>query len=93
MIDDSIENALKCVTHENPTPVLLFGENEWNKRESKYYDIVDELSFEARLEKEGGREFWKDEVASIPEGVPLTRVKDWKEVIQWVESRRREGEL
>lgn len=93
LVDDSLENALKCATHAEPTPVLLFGDNAWNQRESKYTDIKDELSFAQRLEKEGGREFWKDEVTAIPEGVPLTRVKNWGEVIQWVESQRREGKL
>lgn len=93
LVDDSLENALKCVTHPEPTPVLLFGDNAWNQRESKYTNIKDELSFAQRLEKEGGREFWKDEVAKIPEGVPLTRVKNWEEVIQWVESQRKEGKL
>lgn len=93
LIDDSLENALKCATHENPTPVLLFGYNAWNQRESKYEDIKEELSFEQRLEKEGGREFWKDEVVVLPEGVPLKRVKNWEEVLQWVETQRRDGKL
>ncbi|KIP06933.1 hypothetical protein PHLGIDRAFT_106379 [Phlebiopsis gigantea 11061_1 CR5-6] len=93
LVDDSLDNALTCATHEHPTPVLLFGYNAWNQRESKYKDIKDELSFEQRLEKEGGREFWKDEVITIPEGLPLRRVKDWGEVIQWVETQQREGKL
>ena len=92
-LDDSLENALKCVTHSEPTPVLLFGDNAWNQRESKYANIKDELSFAQRLEKEGGREFWKEEVARIPEGVPLTRVRDWQGVIQWVEQQKKEGRL
>ena len=56
-------------------------------------DIKDELSFAQRLEKEGGREFWKDENTVIPDGVPLTKVKDWKEVIAWVEEQREQGKL
>ena len=64
-----------------------------SQRESTYKDINDELSFEQRLVKEGGREFWKDEVVVIPEGLPLKRVQGWEEVIQWVETQQREGKL
>ena len=93
LIDDSLENALKCVLHPEPTPTLLFGYNEWNKRESKYRSDDDSLSHEQRLQKEGGREFWKDDETAVPEGVPLYRVKDWTEVIQWVEAQQKEGKL
>lgn len=84
---------MKCINHVPPTHVLLFGDNEWNKRESKYTDVKTEVSFEQRLEKEGGREFWKDEEVKIPATAPLTRVKGWDEVVSWVEERRAEGEL
>lgn len=93
LVDDSLDNALKCATHAPPTPVLLFGDNAWNQRESHYGDVAAELSFAQRLEREGGREFWKDEVVRIPDGLPLTRVKNWEEVMRWVEDRRREGKL
>lgn len=93
MIDDSIENALKCVNASPPVPTLLFGDNEWNKRESKYSDINAELSFAQKLEKEGGREFWKEEKVVVPEGAPLTRVKDWTEVVAWVEEAQKAGKL
>lgn len=93
MIDDSVENALKCVKADPPVPTLLFGDREWNKRESRYDDISTELSFEQKLEKEGGREFWKEEKVVIPEGAPLTRVKDWAEVIAWVEEAKKAGKL
>ncbi|KAI0803115.1 hypothetical protein BC629DRAFT_1491838 [Irpex lacteus] len=93
LVDDSLENSLKCATHPTPTPVLLFGKNEWNQRLSKYNDIKDEQSFEQRLEKEGGREFWKEENIVIPEGIPLTRVDNWEGVLRWVEEQRSQGKL
>ena len=80
LVDDSLENSLKCATHPTPTPVLLFGKNEWSQRLSKYGNIKEELSFQQRLEKEGGREFWKEENIVIPEGIPLTRVDNWEGV-------------
>ena len=67
--------------------------NEWNKRLSKYADIKEELSFEQRLAKEGGREYWKDEDLVIPEDIPLTRVENWEGVLSWVEQQRSQGKL
>lgn len=93
LIDDSLENALKCAKHPQPTPVLLFGNNAWNQREAKYGAIEDEMSFEARLKKEGGREFWKDEVVHIPAELPITRVPDWKAVVAWAEAALLEGRI
>jgi len=93
LIDDSLENALKCVNATPPVQVLLFGDREWNKRESKYENVKKELSFAERLEKEGGREFWKDEVVKLPEDISLTRVKGWEEVVAWVEAQRKNGKL
>ena len=95
MIDDSVENALKCVTADPPVPVLLFGDYMWNQRVGRYSDITKETSFEDKLAREGGREFWKEESADreVPPGAPLTRVKGWREVVEWVEKRREEGKL
>ena len=95
MIDDSIENALKCVTAEPPVPVLLFGHYQWNSRVGRYADIKKETSFEEKLAREGGREFWKEESADreVPPGAPLTRVKGWQEVVEWVERQRAEGKM
>ncbi len=97
MIDDSIENALKCVTAVPPVPVLLFGNYQWNSRIGRYGDVKLEVSFEEKLKRENGREFWKEESAQlkneIPPGVPLTRVKNWGEVLEWVEKKRAEGVL
>ena len=97
MIDDSVENALKCVTADPPVPVLLFGDYMWNQRVGRYSDITKETSFEDKLKREGGREFWKDDSVAlekeIPPDAPLTRVKDWNEVLEWVEKKTAEGQL
>lgn len=93
MIDDSLENALKCATATPPVPILLFGDNEWNQRLAKYSDIKEEVSFAVKSSREGGREFWKDDNITFPEGAPLTRVKDWKEVVEWVKKARSEGKI
>jgi len=90
LIDDSSENALQVSTSSSaatpPTPVLLFGQYEWNKRLSSHADAMDTMTFDNRLQIEGGKEFWKDERLEdhIPEGAPLHRVKDWQEVVRWV---------
>ncbi|KAG6814040.1 hypothetical protein H0H92_003890 [Tricholoma furcatifolium] len=88
LIDDSAENALQCATYKEPTQVLLFGDYQWNKRLSGPEDAKDEMAFDRRLELAGGKEFWKEETVSIPEGAPLTRVKDWAEVVRWVQSAK-----
>ena len=95
MIDDSAENALKCATADPPVPVLLFGDYMWNKRVGSYSDIKLETSFEEKLAREGGREFWKEESTEslLPPGAPLTRVKDWTELVRWVEKQMAEGKL
>ncbi|KAJ3890663.1 hypothetical protein GG344DRAFT_66090 [Lentinula edodes] len=99
LIDDSSENALQVSTSSSaatpPTPVLLFGHYEWNKRLSLHSDAVDAMAFNTRLQIEGGREFWKYERFEdhIPEGAPLHRVRDWEEVVQFVKSARAANEL
>ena len=95
LIDDSVENAIKCVTADPPVPVLLFGDYAWNQRLATYKNIKDVVSFEEKLKQEGGREFWKEESADkqIPPGVPLTRVKGWSEVLEWVKAKKAEGSL
>ncbi|KAI0728549.1 hypothetical protein C8Q72DRAFT_779596 [Fomitopsis betulina] len=85
MIDDSLENALKCIQADPPVTILLFGDYEWNKRSGTYKHINDEVSFEERTKREGGREWWHDDDAIIPEGAPLTRVNNWAEVVEWVQ--------
>jgi hypothetical protein len=92
LIDDSAENALDCATEKPATPVLLFGDYEWNKRISSPSDNRDEMSFKER-EKMEGKDFWKDEKFEVPEGAPLYRVKDWREVVLWVKNARKEGKM
>ncbi|KAG6866031.1 hypothetical protein C0991_009440 [Blastosporella zonata] len=88
LIDDSVENALQCATYKEPTQVLLFGDYEWNKRLSGPEDANDGMTFDRRIEREGGKEFWKEEYVEIPEGAPLTRVRDWSEVVCWVQDAK-----
>ncbi|KAL0950732.1 hypothetical protein HGRIS_007507 [Hohenbuehelia grisea] len=91
LIDDSAENATQCSTYTPPVRVLLFGDYSWNQRVCGPGDQADEMTFERRLIAEGGREFWKEEKFEIPEGAPLTRVRDWTEVVRWVKQAKAEG--
>ncbi|KAI0768610.1 hypothetical protein BD413DRAFT_563434 [Trametes elegans] len=93
LIDDSAENSIDCACANPPVPVLLFGDYAWNQRIGKYYDVKKEVSFEEKLKREGGREFWKEEKLVVPDGAPLVRVKNWQEVVAWVEKQRAEGKL
>lgn len=93
MIDDSLENALKCATANPPVPVLLFGDNEWNQRLAKYSDIKEEVSFAVKSAQEGGREFWKDDNITFPKGEPLERVKNWQEIVEWIKKASDEGKI
>ena len=61
LIDDSAENSIKCACANPPVPVLLFGDYAWNQRIGQYDDVTKEVSFEEKLKREGGREFWKEE--------------------------------
>ncbi|KAJ7596733.1 hypothetical protein C8J56DRAFT_771367 [Mycena floridula] len=91
LIDDSAENAIQCATASPATAVLLFGDNAWNQRLSGPGDACDAMSFDIRLQCEGGKEFWKEEKLEIPAGAPLHRVKDWSEVVRWIKKARSEG--
>jgi hypothetical protein len=91
LIDDCAENALSCAISPDPVRVLLFGDWEWNKRISSPADHRDDMAFAVRLEREKGRDFWKDEIVEIPDGAPLWRVKDWGEVVSWIVEARRGG--
>jgi hypothetical protein len=86
LIDDSAENALACVSSDNPMPVILFGDYQWNQRAilSSSINLQTDLSFDARLQLEGDREFWKDDDVEFPEGSLLWRVKDWDEAVDWI---------
>lgn len=87
LIDDSVENVLACVnTQPRPTPALLFGDYEWNKRASTAVTDEDRMSFEERRHHEttAGRSavWWQEESIDLPEGV--WRVKDWPGVLAWM---------
>lgn len=73
--------------------MLLFGNNAWNQREAKYGSIKDEVSFEERLRRENGRQFWLDEIVTIPAHLPLTRVPDWAGVVAWAEAALKNGTI
>jgi hypothetical protein len=103
LIDDSIEHALHCSSQcrssgTPPTPVLLFGDYEWNKRRSMETEQTDEMCFEARSRAAGGGEFWKEDEAkdrALTEGaeIPIWRTKDWSAVVEWVRNAKKEGRL
>jgi len=93
LIDDSLENAFACATSVHPTPTLLFGAYEWNRRRAQIEE-GSELSHEERTKREGGRDWWNDDLVELPQdGTPLYRVKDWQEVVDWVETAKREGRI
>lgn len=83
-----------CASHTPPTPVLLFGDYEWNKRQSLSTDHRNDMTFARRLETEGP-EFWKNDDRKVvyPEGAPLWRVRDWGETIRWIEKAREQGKI
>lgn len=85
MIDDSLENALKCAHADPPQPILLFGEYQWNKHKAVYKNVKDEMSYDERVKKEGGDGFLKRDEVDIPQGQFPARVKDWTEVVRWVD--------
>ena len=80
-----MENALSCAGASPPINVLLFGEYQWNKRESPLNKPEDHLGYDARMELEG-REWWIDECVDpkLPQNV--RRVKTWKEVVEWIDA-------
>lgn len=101
---------MQLATAAPPVPVLLLGEHEWNKRlsvvkssappkagedgEGTAEPDVTQMSFAQRTEKEGGREWWKDDEVSAQRNIEenhIIRVRDWEEVVKWVEEHLQEG--
>lgn len=81
MIDDSAENGFGCAAAGINT--VLFGHYSWNQRRAKL--VEDELSYEERCKQEGSREWWKDDEFELPQGgLPLTRARNWDEVVALV---------
>jgi len=80
LVDDLLETALKVGRDANKL-VLLFGDYEWNKR----IDAGDLWSFDEKLALEGGKEWWKDDNTSLSSEDSIWRVRNWEEVLQWLE--------
>jgi hypothetical protein len=51
------------------------------------------MSFDVRLSAEGGKEFWRFEKADIPQHLPLWRVENWGQVVEWMEKGGRQHNL
>lgn len=90
LIDDSAENALDAAAASPPVKVLLFGDYPWNaavhpRGEEEPEDTMTyvELEKRGRLENRAKRRKELIERAWLPEGVE--RVKDWAEIISWVQ--------
>ncbi|KAG1787844.1 uncharacterized protein HD556DRAFT_932900 [Suillus plorans] len=96
LIDDSMENALACAYHipldgvTKPPPVLLFGSYEWNKRLSVASDECDDMVYEVRLQREGGK-FLEEDVERGDKALEqanthlsVRRARDWSEVVRYV---------
>ncbi|KAL4068306.1 hypothetical protein V8B97DRAFT_1918793 [Scleroderma yunnanense] len=107
LIDDSVENAMACVTYEAPPgvedvppKVLLFGEYEWGKRLSRRStDERDEMTYANRVDAEGGNQFLKqdcmhceEEMAAV-DSKQVERVKGWREVVAYVTAEKAAGRL
>jgi hypothetical protein len=89
LIDDSAENALHAANHSPPAKVLLFGDYAWNAvvqhDEGQPEDTMTyvELKDAGLLEKRAIRRKRLVEEGWLPDGVE--RVRNWDEVIAWVE--------
>jgi len=96
LIDDSLENALACADYipldgvTRPPPVLLFGSYEWNKRLSFSSHEHDDMVYEGRFQREGGK-FLDEDAKRGDEALEqanskhsICRVKDWSEVVRYV---------
>ncbi len=83
LIDDSVENALACASATPPVTVLLFGDYQWNKRESKVDAPEDHLGYEDRLKAEGGQEWWLEDNVDGNQPSNVTRARGWQEVVSW----------
>jgi len=88
LIDDLLETAL-AFGQEAQSPVLLFGDYEWNKRVNSSEQWV----FQEKLEAEGGKEWWKDETVELRDDDKIWRVKDWTEVVAWVKDTKQANRI
>lgn len=86
IIDDSVENALDCARLDSVS-VILFGDYEWNRRESKEdrYHLLTHLQ---RLAISRGYPWWEgDNVGVLPPNVK--RVARWPLVVPAVDALTR----
>jgi hypothetical protein len=91
LIDDSSENAYESSIASPPARVLLFGDYPWNAivHQPNRLTEEDKLTY-VEKEKRGildrAQERRKELIAEgwLPQGVE--RVKDWDEVVRWVET-------
>lgn len=102
LIDDSLENAVACAEYVSPSgdgdapPVLLFGDYQWNKRLSLPEDEHDDMAYARRVELgDGDTSFLVEDARQGEEALArakekrrnfVQRVKDWKEVVRYVEA-------
>lgn len=102
LIDDSLENAMASAEHVPESeddvvpPVLLFGDYQWNKRLSFPEDEHDDMAYARRVELRNGDTSFLAEDARLGEEALaranekrrnfVQRVKDWNEVVRYVES-------
>ncbi|ORY32550.1 HAD-like domain-containing protein [Naematelia encephala] len=90
LIDDSAENALDASRATPPCRVILFGQYPWNAvvHRPELSTPDDSLTYVDKEKKgllDGAKKKRQDQIKEgwLPQGVE--RVKDWKEVIHWVE--------
>jgi len=102
LIDDSLENAVACAEYVSPSgdgvapPVLLFGDYQWNRRLSFPEDEHDDMAYARRVElRNGDTGFLVEDARQGEEALArasakrpnfVQRVKDWKEVVKYVEA-------
>ncbi len=102
LIDDSIENSLDCATAHPPVPCLLYGQYPWNRYVSSQSSPTDMLAHAERVdrgidseegEKLAGKLGWSGE--DIGQALPecVRRVRDWKDVVEFVKRSEAEAKL
>ncbi|KAH9966768.1 hypothetical protein BC827DRAFT_1124026 [Russula dissimulans] len=80
LIDDSLETALKVGRDANKL-ILPFGDYEWNKR----IDAGGLWTFDEKSALEGGKEWWHEDNIGLRSEDSIWRVRNWEEVLQWLE--------
>lgn len=83
LVDDSLENAIACVSGPATVPVFLFGGWEWNRRHSHMRESMadlDDLSFAERQAR--GMSWHADTIRDeeLPKGIE--RTQNWPAVVE-----------